>query len=302
MLYDKMHSPWRQFIMMKFIEALVFFFIPHPLNAALRRLLGQKVENGAKIHIFSFILTHNLFIGKGASIAPFCIIQAYEIKIGDYAQIAPAVIIRAQLIKGACFHIGKHSRVFPFCWIEPGEGVYIGDQVGVGAYSLIFTHGAWSDFLHNGPVKHGSVTIEDHVWLPWRVFVLPGVTIGRRSIVGANSTVTASIPAHTLAAGSPAKIMKSGINTEMSPDEFIKRVEIIFSGYKKYCFRLDSNPPKVSSENACFYRSHLGEKPSATAAINIDMSNYTYQVANSFDPSIFLLFLITYGIRLERKF
>jgi len=214
--------------MIKIIGALAFFFIPHPINAALRRLLGQKVEVGAKIHIFSFILTNNLFVGRGASVAPFCILQAYEIKIGDFAQIAPSVIIRAQLIKGACFHIGKHSRVFPFCWIEPGEGVYIGDQVGVGAYTLIFTHGAWSDFLHNGQVKFGPVTIEDHVYVGWRVFVTPGVTIGRRSIIGANSTVTTSIPAYTLAAGYPAKILKSDINSEMSPDEFRKRVEIIF--------------------------------------------------------------------------
>jgi acetyltransferase-like isoleucine patch superfamily enzyme len=286
--------------MIKIIEALLFLFVPHPLNAALRRLLGQKVEAGAKIHIFSFILTNDLLVGKGASIAPFCFLKAYEIKIGDFAQIAPCVIIRAQLLKGACFHIGKHSRVFPFCWIEPGEGVYIGDQVGIGAYTLIFTHGAWSDFLHNGPITFGSVKIEDHVYIGWRTFVMPGVTIGRRSVIGANSTVTTSIPAHTMAAGYPAKILKSGINTEMSPDEFNKRVEIIFLEYEKYCSRLDSNPPGVSSGNACFYRSHLGEKPSATAAININMSNYTYHVTDRFDPSIFLMFLITYGIRLER--
>jgi acetyltransferase-like isoleucine patch superfamily enzyme len=286
--------------MIKIIEALFFFFIPHPLNAALRRLLGQKIEAGAKIHIFSFILTKSLLVGKDASICPFCFLKAYEIKMGDFAQIASTVIIRAQLIKGACFHIGKHSRVFPFCWIEPGEGVYIGDQVGIGAYTLIFTHSAWSDFLHNGPVKQGPVTIEDHVWLPWRVFVLPGVNIGRRSIIGANSTVTTSIPDHTLAAGFPAKVLKSGINTEMSSDDFRKRVEIIFSEYDKYCSRLDSPSPKVSSDNACFYRSHLGEKPSAKAVIKIDMSNYTCHITDSFDPSIFLAFLITYGIRLER--
>jgi acetyltransferase-like isoleucine patch superfamily enzyme len=286
--------------MIKIIGALAFFLIPHPFNAALRRLLGQKVEAGAKIHIFTFIFTNKLFIGKCASIAPFCILYAYEIKIADFASVAPFSIIYTSLIRGACFHLGRHSRVFPFCWIEPGEGVYIGDQVGIGAYTLIFTHSAWSDFLHNGPVKHGPVTIEDHVWLPWRVFVMPGVTIGRRSVIGANSTVTTSIPAHTMAAGYPAKVLKSGINTEMSPDDFRKRVEIIFLAYEKYRSRLDSPSPEVLSGNACFYRSHLGENPSAKAVINIDMSKYTYNVTDGFDPSIFLAFLITYGIRLER--
>lgn len=283
-----------------FIEALFFFFLPHPLNALLRRLLGQKVGRGAKIHIFSLIFTKDFFMGRGASIAPFCILHAYEIKIGDFSSIAPCSIIYTSLIKGACFHMGRHSRVFPFCWIEPGEGVYIGDQVGIGAYTLIFTHGAWSDFLHNGPVKRGSVKIEDHVWLPWRVFIMPGVIIGRRSIIGANSTVTTSIPAHSMAVGCPAKIVKSEINMEMSPDEFNKRVKIIFSEYEEYRSRLDSNPPRVSSDNAYFYRSHLGQKPSATALINVDMSNYTYDVKSSMDPSVFLKFLITYGIRLEK--
>lgn len=288
-------------MVIKFILALVFFFIPHPLNALLRRLLGQNVERGAKIHIFSFILTKNFIMGRGASIAPFCILHAYEIKIGDFSSVAPCSIIYTSLMKGACFHMGRHSRVFPFCWIEPGEGVYIGDQVGVGAYTLLFTHGAWSDFLHNGPVKRGPVTIEDHVWLPWRVFVMPGVTIGRRSIIGANSTVTTSIPAHSMVVGCPAKIIKSEINMEMSPDEFNQRVEIIFSEYEAYRSRLDSKPQDVSSTNAYFFRSHLGEHPSATAMINIDMSDYTYQVTNNLNVSYFISFLITYGIRLEKK-
>ncbi len=286
--------------MIKIIEALFFFFIPHPFNAFLRRLLGQKVERGAKIHIFSFILTKDFLIGRGASVAPLCILHAYEIKIGDFSSIAPCSIIYTSLMKGACFHLGRHSRVFPFCWIEPGEGVYIGDQVGVGAYTLIFTHGAWSDFLHNGPVKRGPVKIEDHAWLPWRVFVMPGVIIGRRSIIGANSTVTTSIPAHSMAVGCPAKIIKSEINMEMSPDEFNQRVEIILSEYEEYRSRLGSNPPRISSDDAYFYRSHLGQKPSATAHLNIDMSHYTYHVRGHMDPSVFLKFLITYGIRLER--
>lgn len=286
--------------MMNIIGALIYFFIPHPFNAAFRRLMGQKIEAGAKIHIFSFIITKSLFVGKGASIGPLSFLKAYEIKIGAFGQIAPGVIVRAHLLKGACFHIGKHSRVFPFCWIEPGEGVYVGDQVAVGAYTIIVTHGAWSDFLHNGIVKYGAVKIEDHVYLGWRVFVMSGVTIGRHSVIGANSTVTTSIPAHTMAAGYPAKVLKSGINTEMSFDDFRNRVEIIFSEYEKYRLRLDLKSLDISSDKACFYRSHLGEKPSKMAIININMSNYTYQVSDKFDPSVFLAFLVTYGIRLER--
>lgn len=53
-----------------------------------------------------------------------------------------------------------------------------------------------------------GVTIEDGVWCGDHVIILPGVTIGEHSIIGAGSVVTKSIPAYCIAVGSPAKIIK----------------------------------------------------------------------------------------------
>ena len=53
-----------------------------------------------------------------------------------------------------------------------------------------------------------SVIIKDNVWLGEHVSVLPGVTIGENSIIGANSVVTKSIPANSIAVGIPAKVIK----------------------------------------------------------------------------------------------
>ena len=53
------------------------------------------------------------------------------------------------------------------------------------------------------------VILESNVWLAARVIVLPGVTIGRNSAVGAGSVVTKSIPPNVLAAGVPAKVIRS---------------------------------------------------------------------------------------------
>jgi acetyltransferase-like isoleucine patch superfamily enzyme len=51
------------------------------------------------------------------------------------------------------------------------------------------------------------VVIEESVWLASRVMVLPGVTIGRNSQIAAGSVVTSDIPADSLAAGVPARVL-----------------------------------------------------------------------------------------------
>lgn len=53
------------------------------------------------------------------------------------------------------------------------------------------------------------VSIEDHVWLGMNCLVLKGVTIGHHSVIGANSVVTHSLPPYSLAAGSPARVLRS---------------------------------------------------------------------------------------------
>ncbi len=52
------------------------------------------------------------------------------------------------------------------------------------------------------------VKIEDGVWIGGGAIILPGVTIGRNSVIGAGSVVTRSIPANSLAVGNPCKVIK----------------------------------------------------------------------------------------------
>jgi maltose O-acetyltransferase len=53
------------------------------------------------------------------------------------------------------------------------------------------------------------IVIEEHVWIAGSVTVLPGVTIGARSTIGAGSVVTRSIPSDVLAFGNPCRVQKS---------------------------------------------------------------------------------------------
>ena len=52
------------------------------------------------------------------------------------------------------------------------------------------------------------VKIENGVWIGNNVIILPNVTIGEKSIVGAGSVVTKSIPAYSVAVGNPAHVIK----------------------------------------------------------------------------------------------
>ena len=54
-----------------------------------------------------------------------------------------------------------------------------------------------------------QVVIDDDVWIGANAVVLPGVTIGKHSVVAAGAIVTKDVPPHSLVAGVPAKIIKS---------------------------------------------------------------------------------------------
>ncbi len=62
----------------------------------------------------------------------------------------------------------------------------------------------WQGFTSKGPTRIG-----DNVWCGANVAVTSGVTIGERSVIGANSVVTTDIPAFSVAAGAPARVLRT---------------------------------------------------------------------------------------------
>jgi hypothetical protein len=105
--------------------------------------------------------------------------------------------------------LGKRSRILQMAFLNPSKPLIIGDDTGVGGDSLLFTHGSWQSILDGYPVKFEPITIGNNVYIAWRVFIMPGVTIGDDATIGANSLVNRDIPAGCLAVGSPAKIVKT---------------------------------------------------------------------------------------------
>lgn len=106
-------------------------------------------------------------------------------------------------------------------WIA--EGLDIGDNVHIGAGVLLIDTdchqmdfrmrrlGAENNFTNKqlaASISSAPITIEEDAWIGAHSIILKGVTIGARTIIGAGSIVTRSIPADCIAAGNPAKVIK----------------------------------------------------------------------------------------------
>ncbi len=101
-----------------------------------------------------------------------------------------------------------------------GKDTYVPDGVTIGKYCMLGPEIVFYTTNHNtdrtdipmckqGFKKSCPIVIEDDCWIGRRVIILPGVTIGRGSIIGAGAVVSRSIPPYSIAAGNPARVVKS---------------------------------------------------------------------------------------------
>jgi acetyltransferase-like isoleucine patch superfamily enzyme len=111
--------------------------------------------------------------------------------------------------EGACITIGDHTFINYGSSISAHKLVTIGRHCLLGHYTLILDNNEHDLHQHRMLPPSEPVAIEDHVWIGSRVCILPGVRIGHHSAIGAGSVVTSDIPAHCLAAGNPAHVVRS---------------------------------------------------------------------------------------------
>ena len=160
---------------------------------------------------------------------------------GAFAEFGPRSVLQppVRLAGEARIAIGSDVWVGAGSWLqslsdEPGIALAIGDGTSVSgnvvisaAHSVrlgkkvLLARGVYiSDHIHNygdtttavldqGIGRLEPVEIGDGAWLGENVVVCPGVTIGRGAVIGANAVVTADVPAHSLAVGAPARVVRS---------------------------------------------------------------------------------------------
>ena len=98
---------------------------------------------------------------------------------------------------------------FNLILIDDGE-IFIGDNVMIGPNVTVCTatHPISPELRRRQAQYNLPVHIEENVWLGGGVFVMPGVTIGENSVIGANSVVTKDIPANVVAVGNPCRVLR----------------------------------------------------------------------------------------------
>jgi acetyltransferase-like isoleucine patch superfamily enzyme len=165
---------------------------------------GVIIGDNVNISCENFKIGNNCIIGNNVTI------NCHTFDCDDWLFMADGV----EIGRGGCngpnskVKIGKHVGIFENTIINPSEEVTIGNDVGIGADVMIWTHGAWLDVMKGFPADFGPVSIGNDVWLPARSIVLPNVEIGNDIVIGIGSIINRDLPSGCFAAGSPCKVIK----------------------------------------------------------------------------------------------
>lgn len=161
--------------------------------------------------------------GKKSIIYSICELKSPErIFIGEDTRIGRMVLLRcfdSNLESGvSTIYIGNNSNIGDMTTITSARKIIIGNGVVTGRMVLITdnSHGHTNvlNELDINPILRpivsvGEVIIEDNVWIGERASIMPGVHIGKGSIIAANAVVTKNVPPYTVVGGCPAKIIRT---------------------------------------------------------------------------------------------
>lgn len=135
---------------------------------------------------------------------------------------------RWRRLRALGMHIGQGVNLPASTWIDISHCylISIGDWCGFGEECMLLSHDAqFDEFLNAGRI--GRVLIHERSHIGSRCIVLPGVEIGPRTIVGAHSVVSRTLPPDTVCTGAPAKVV-------CSLEEYLQRHRDKMKGRKTF--------------------------------------------------------------------
>jgi acetyltransferase-like isoleucine patch superfamily enzyme len=169
--------------------------VPGRAHRVLAIRLLAYLTNHVVAHVPSFALRRAWYrrvlgarVGRGAGVHLGCHIWFY----------GPGQVRRDGLV------LGERTRINRDCCLDVRGSLWIGEDVSVSPEVTVLTASHRLD-APDFPVETRAVRIEDHVWIGTRAMVMPGVTLGRGSVVCAGAVVTRDVPPLTVGAGVPAR-------------------------------------------------------------------------------------------------
>ena len=157
----------------------------------------------ARLIRFPFDIRGKKYIkyGKNFTTGTGCRIEAYK-----FFSDSPKLII------------GNNVQINDYVHLACGQSLIIEDDVLIASkvYISDINHGNYSGENHSFPAEKAKnrkifskpVKICENVWIGENAIILPGIEIGKNSIIGAGSVVTKNVPENCIVAGNPARIIK----------------------------------------------------------------------------------------------
>ena len=152
----------------------------------------------------------NIFLGNGVRLGPGTLLMAithyptswmqHPEKKQPEQKFSPKITIGDRVTATARLHIAAHSQITIEDDVMFASNINITD--GLHAYE-----NANEPYKYQGIFKIAPVLIKRGCWIGQNVVILPGVTIGEFTIIGANSVVAKSMPDRCIAVGAPAKVI-----------------------------------------------------------------------------------------------
>ncbi len=162
---------------------------------------GSEIEENCKIILSGS--DSELSLGDNCLLGHDSKILVPTFRAGDYVTLHNHLFVNGT---EPCL-IGSNVWVGQNCILNAADKLTIGNGVGIGTYSCIWTHGGHGEVLEGCTLlKFAPVVIEDDVWIVGSYNVIsPGVRLGKRAVILTGSVVTKDVAPGTCVAGNPAR-------------------------------------------------------------------------------------------------
>jgi len=191
------------------------------------RAAGATIGEGVEIGEGSVFVADDLEIGEHTIIGKRLDARTRSIRIGAWCYTGNDIMVGGggAWQPQAHISIGNDCLISSDCQLNCGEGLTIGNHVGLSRGVEMYTHSFWQSVLDGYKAQHAPIVIENDVYLTGGVMITAGVTVGHGAVVLAHSVVVHDIEPRVIASGIPAvKISEVKPPTPEQRKAIIKRL------------------------------------------------------------------------------
>jgi acetyltransferase-like isoleucine patch superfamily enzyme len=187
-------------------------------NLPLRRRVGKAARFGLDLVLAPLYLHGATSVGRGVRTWGRPRIENFGVMHIGQKTLIRSVNVPVELCTGdnAQLVIGRNCSINYGVSIGATGSITVGDRVRIGPYTMIVDTDFHDPLKRDVRPKPRPVVLEDDVWIGAKASIMPGVRIGRGSIVGTGSVVTKDVPPFTVVGGVPAKTLRV-----LDPNQFV---------------------------------------------------------------------------------